>query len=144
MGETMINSLNYNKIFVDFDLDFGKNELTKDLKIRTGISAVTQSIKNIVLTSLGERPFNEEIGVGLYEYLFNLDDQGSLNFLRSKIAAYLNILEPRIECTANSIEVSSLPGNLIQINISYRLKNYTDNSLMVPLDKVTITIVGDR
>lgn len=141
----MINTFNYNKAYIDLDFDFGKNELSKDIKLRTGTAAVAQSIKNIVLTSLGERPFNEEIGVGLYNTLFELDDPVSLNFLRTKIASFLNTLETRIECSANDITILSGTGNDIQINITYRLKDYLDRTLFTQQQQlVTITIVGDR
>ena len=141
----MINTFDYNKAYVDLDFDFKKNELTKDIKLRTGTAAISQSIKNIVLTAIGERPFNDEIGIGLYNTLFDLDDPVSLTFLRSKIEAFLNSLETRIECSSNTISIVRGSGNDIQINISYKLKNYLDSTLLTQQQQlVTITISGDR
>lgn len=138
----MIKSTNYNKIYVDLDFDLKKNEVTKDVMTRTGLAAVNQSIKNIVLTSIGERPFDDSFGVGVYQTLFELDDPMSIGFLKARIQSQLRIFEPRILCESNDIQI--IPGNQVEINIKYKLKTFGNPSQFTTDQEIAIVISGDR
>lgn len=115
------NSTNYNKIFIDLDLNMEKNEITKDVKIKTGKSAVAQSIKNIVLTSRGERPFNRDFGFGMYQQLFEVQDPIFLGDIKMRLAATINQQERRVFVSGNDISINS-NGNEVTINIVYNVK----------------------
>ena len=47
-----------NKLYSDIDLTFAKRP-SGDVYKKTDGAAVKQSIKNLMLTNLGEKPFNE-------------------------------------------------------------------------------------
>jgi phage baseplate assembly protein W len=108
------------KKFKDVDLGFGKNDLTNDLKTRNGLPSISQSIKNIVLTSPGERPFSD-FGFGIYAYFWENDTVDTFIAMKTKIASAINLYEPRVKVNSNDITIIKKAGNSIEINIRYRL-----------------------
>jgi phage baseplate assembly protein W len=90
--------------FKDISLNFSRNPVTKDLVILKNEEAIKQSVKNLVLTRLGERLFNPLIGTDTTSYLFELTTTFSANSLIEEIENVLNIYEPRI--TLNNITVN--------------------------------------
>ena len=59
-GKSIITSRSV--VYSDFDLSFLKHPNTKDITILKDLDAVKQSIKNLILTSRGERPFQPTLG----------------------------------------------------------------------------------
>lgn len=108
--------------FKDFDLQFDMNSITKDVKPKSGISSISQSIKNILLTSPGERPFSQ-FGVGLNYYFFENDTLETLIAVREMITSMIGQYEPRVVVDYNDIEVVRDGPGSIRINIRYRLAN---------------------
>ena len=49
------------KKYVDIDLNFGNNPFTKDIMQKKGDLAIKQSVKNLVLSRITERPFQPQI-----------------------------------------------------------------------------------
>lgn len=136
----MLNSSNYNTIYRDLDLDMKKNDITGDFKLRTGATAVTQSIKNIVLTKNGERPFNRDFGFGMYDKLFELSDPAFMGDIKLRMAATINELERRVFVTSEDIFIETT-GNEVQINIKYTLKSAYNGSISEK-QQVTIIMTG--
>ena len=69
------------KQFVDLDLNFKKNPITRDVLSKKGENAIKQSIKNLVMTRIGEKLFSPMIGSYVYNLLFdNRDFQLSCKF----------------------------------------------------------------
>ena len=56
--------------FVDLDLDFTLNPITKDVSLKFNDEAVKRSIRNIVLTNTGEKPYIPEFGGNVKASLF--------------------------------------------------------------------------
>ncbi len=67
--------------------------------------AIKQSVKNLVLTKLGERLFNPLIGTDTTSYLFELNSTFSANSLIKEIENVLLTYEPRI--TLENITVNN-------------------------------------
>ncbi|AKJ73786.1 putative baseplate wedge subunit [Salmonella phage 38] len=57
------------KEYKDIDLKFGMHPVTKDVTKKTGVYAVLQSVRNIVMTTVGDWPTYPSIGAGLYTML---------------------------------------------------------------------------
>lgn len=55
--------------YKDIDMKFTKNPVTKDIGVRTGVWAVLQSVRNIVMTSLEEWETLPDMGGGMYREL---------------------------------------------------------------------------
>ena len=48
--------------YVDLDLFFGRKSSNSDIQDLTNIKAVKRSVRNLILTNFGEKPFHPEIG----------------------------------------------------------------------------------
>jgi|688.fasta_scaffold12144_2 phage baseplate assembly protein W len=114
----------------DLNIFFTKNTDTGDITLATGNAAIIQSIKNIILTRLGERPFNYYFGTGILDLLFDQPSSASLSFLQSDVAEKLRTLEPRI--TIRDVEIEYPVLNEIntdaRVNIRFILNNSQTNA----------------
>ena len=83
--------------FKDISMTFKTNPLNGDLIALKNASAISRSLKNIVLTSRGEKFFDPEFGSGVSESLFeNLDEVTALN-IKDEIEYSIANYEPRVE-----------------------------------------------
>lgn len=78
------------------DVDFAFTTTTsKDVAKRIDVNAVKQSIKNLLLTRPGERPFQPLLGSELYRILFEPMDVVTVEVLKSVITECIGNYEPR-------------------------------------------------
>jgi phage baseplate assembly protein W len=114
----------------DLDIFFRINNDTKDIRFVSGNSDIVQSIKNIVLTRVGERPFDNTFGTRVIDLLFDHPTFAELAFLQSDIKSILTSLEPRIIVDSVTIDYPYTAEDDvdIKINISYYLNNGEKNS----------------
>ena len=71
--------------FKDLSITFKKHPVTDDLVTVKDKSAVAQSIKGLLLTRRGERPFQPDLGSGLQDLLFEPMDYGTANQIKNNI-----------------------------------------------------------
>jgi len=72
-----------NRTFSDLDLNFKLHPVKKDINIHLNELAITNSIKNLVLTNHYERPFQPNVGSNIRRLLFdNLDSITAANIER--------------------------------------------------------------
>lgn len=116
MNNAKANVSNYK----DFDLDFSVNNLTDDIKVRSGYQSISQSVKNILFTYPGERPFSD-VGGGILNFLFENDTPETLIALREQVTSLLKLYEPRISVEFNDITTERLSDGSLRINIKYKL-----------------------
>ena len=84
-----------NRTFSDLDLNFKLHPVKKDVNIHLNELAITNSIKNLVLTNHYERPFQPEVGSNIRRLLFdNLDAITAANIER-ELEETINNFEPR-------------------------------------------------
>lgn len=92
------------KQFKDISMSMQVNPLTYDLIDIKNETAISRSIRNLVLTSPGERFFNQTLGSKVYQSLFgNLDDI-SASIIESEIKNTIKNYEPRVKII--SVDVS--------------------------------------
>ena len=58
------------KGFLDLSASFQENPLTNDLIALKNENAIARSVRNLVLTIQGERPFQPVLGTGVSQLLF--------------------------------------------------------------------------
>ena len=85
--------------FKDLSVTFKKHPVTNDLVTVKGKAAVSQSIKSLLLTRRGERPFQPDLGSGLQDLLFEPMDYGTSALIKKEITETLVRYEPRISIT---------------------------------------------
>jgi phage baseplate assembly protein W len=123
----------------DLHIFFRKNPNNNDISLLSGNSAIVQSIKNLVLTKKGERPFNNSTGTSVVDFLFEQPTLAELAFLQNEIQTILEQAEPRI--IVDSIELiyptpSSTTDDL-KINIKYVLNN---GEILPTQQSLTLTV----
>ena len=84
------------RAFKDINLSFKRHPVTNDVVVIRDEDAIKRSVKNIIFTILGEKPFEPNFGSVINESLFDLNT--SLNEIRvaDEISASLRNYEPRI------------------------------------------------
>ncbi len=85
------------KAFKDINLSFKRHPVTNDLVTVRDEDAIKRSVKNIIFTILGEKPFLPQFGSVINEALFDLNT--NLNEIRviDEIRTSLLNYEPRID-----------------------------------------------
>ena len=85
------------RAFKDINLSFKRHPVTNDVVTIRNEDAIKRSVKNIIFTILGEKPFEPNFGSVINESLFDLNT--SLNEIRvsDEIKQSLLNYEPRID-----------------------------------------------
>lgn len=108
------------KSFRDVSATFQANPLNMDLVALRNENAIARSIRNLVMTVPGERPFNSELGSNVYRLLFeNFDNQTSYA-IKTEIETSVRNFEPRVNLTA--VQVSANEDNYeFDVVIRYKI-----------------------
>ena len=94
------------RAFKDINLSFKRHPVTNDVVVIRDEDAIKRSVKNIIFTILGEKPFEPNFGSVISESLFDLNT--SLNEIRvsDEITQSLLNYEPRIDEISVTVTVS--------------------------------------
>lgn len=68
-----------------------------DIYKKFDVGAILQSVKNIILTDNGEKPFTPNFGVGVISELFEFNDSITRNKVKRLIRNNVSYYEPRVE-----------------------------------------------
>ncbi len=85
------------KAFKDINLSFKRHPVTNDVVAIRDEDAIKRSVKNIVFTTLGEKPFVPQFGSVINESLFDLNTELSEIRVSDEIRSSLLNFEPRID-----------------------------------------------
>ena len=85
--------------FKDISMSFEVNPINADIIGVKNDTAIARSIRNLVLTTPGERFFNEDLGSGVSEVLFDVLDDISGAVIRDEIEQTIIRFEPRVKLT---------------------------------------------
>lgn len=122
--------------FVDLDLDFTRNPITNDVSLKFNDEAVKRSIRNIVLTNSGEKPYVPEFGGNIKASLFNNFTPLTVVTLRGQLETAIRNFEPR----ANLLKVEiteRIDANELIVSIVFSILNSSDPiTLEVPLERI--------
>ena len=106
------------KGFRDLSASFQTNPLSNDLIALKNESAIARSVRNLVLTIQGERPFQPVLGTGVSRLLFENMDKLTASAIRSELRTTIENYEPRVEI--NEIIVEPDPeGNAMDVTLQY-------------------------
>ena len=92
--------------FKDLSFNFTKNPVTGDIVVLKNEEAIKQSVKNLILTQINERPFNPNLGTNTTSYLFELNTNIAANKLIDEIENVINVYEPRINLQNITVDVN--------------------------------------
>ena len=94
------------KAFKDINLSFKRHPVTNDVVVIRDEDAIKRSVKNIVFTTLGEKPFVPQFGSVVNESLFDLNTELSEIRVADEIRSSLLNYEPRIDNVIVNVTVS--------------------------------------
>jgi phage baseplate assembly protein W len=101
------------KGFLDISSSFQVNPLNFDLISIKNETAIARSVRNLILTTPGEKFFNENIGSRISQSLFENIDEINASIIKDEIVNTIENYEPRVE--------------LIEVFVSPDYDNYTFN-----------------
>jgi phage baseplate assembly protein W len=108
------------KAFRDTSLSFQVNPLNKDLIALRNETAISRSVRNLVLTNRGERFFDPFYGSRIKKLLFENLDEITAKYLQEEIEFVIKNYEPRV--SLNFVEVTpDYDNNQFDVLIDYRI-----------------------
>ena len=121
--------------YKDLNLNLLSHPNTGDLVFLKGADAVKRSVRNIVLTSLYERHFDDSFGCQATGLLFENISEFTAVSIQTTIESALNFYEPRINLINVDVAVDE-DNNGYSVDITFEVKNI--------LTPVTINIFLER
>ena len=126
------------KSFKDISMSFQVNPLTNDLIAITNTTAIARSLRNLVLTTPGERFFNENLGSQVNNLLFeNVDDITAMS-VRSEIISVIENYEPRVKLLKVSVN-----ANIDDYNMDVRIV-YQVIGIDIPPQELSFVLIPTR
>ena len=126
------------KAFKDINLSFKRHPVTNDLVVIKNEDAIKQSIKNIIFTILGEKPFLPLFGSKLNSALFELDTNFNETKISDEISSVLLNNEPRI---SNILVSVSNPDDTHELNVTIQ---YDITGIPSPSQAVDVVLFPAR
>ena len=106
------------KSFKDISATFQINPLNRDLIQLKNTNAIARSIRNLIMTVPGERPFNPVLGSNVTSLLFETLDNLTASTIKSEIINTIENFEPRVKL--NEVIVKASPDeNQFDVLIQY-------------------------
>ena len=108
------------KSFKDLSMSFKFNPLSGDLITLKNENAIARAVRNIVLTTPGEKFFDPDFGSSVSEILFeNVDDITAVS-IQDEIRNCLNNYEPRVDLV--NVDVNpNFDENQFDVKITYKI-----------------------
>ena len=108
------------KSFKDLSMSFKFNPLSGDLITLKNENAIARAVRNIVLTTPGEKFFDPDFGSSVSEILFeNVDDITAIS-IEDEIKSSLKNYEPRVELINVTVD-PNFDENQFDVRITYRI-----------------------
>lgn len=121
-AEKITQQLKTREIFSDFLDGFNRHPVTSALARVVNDNAINQSIKNLVFTNRGERPFDLEIGCDISKALFEPNDYISAENIKMYVKDTLSRYEPRIDVKDVVVDYST-DRDTFKLTIVYYILN---------------------
>ena len=106
--------------FKDISMSFQTNPLNSDLIALKNETAISRSLRNIVLTVPGEQFFNENFGSRVSQSLFENIDNITASIIEDEIKESINNFEPRVKLLSVKA-IADLDSNGFDVNIQYKI-----------------------
>ncbi|ADO98488.1 baseplate wedge subunit [Cyanophage S-TIM4] len=90
--------------FTDLSLGMVKNANTQDVAVVKNDNAIKQAIKNLIMTTPGEKPFQPLVGSNISKLLFEPLDDFTSDAIKQEIINTINRFEPRVRLTGVRVQ----------------------------------------
>ena len=106
--------------FKDISMSFQVNPLTDDLIAIKNQTAISRSLRNLVLTLPGERFFNNDVGSRVNDLLFENMDDLTASSIKDEIENTIENYEPRVKLLTTEV-VANPDSNEFDVIITYEI-----------------------
>ena len=118
------------RAFKDINLSFKRHPVTNDVITINDEDAIKRSVKNIIFTILGEKPFMPQFGSVVGESLFDLDTNLNEVRITDEIRTSLVNFEPRIDIIDVVVQVYP-DSNEMNCTVEYEIVGMTAETQIV-------------
>ena len=118
------------RAFKDINLSFKRHPVTNDVITINDEDAIKRSVKNIIFTILGEKPFMPQFGSVVGESLFDLDTNLNEVRITDEIRTSLVNFEPRIDIIDVVVQVYP-DSNEMNCVVEYEIVGMTAETQIV-------------
>jgi|LULE01.1.fsa_nt_gb phage baseplate assembly protein W len=108
-------------LFSDLNLKLVKHPGTDDVSPLRDLDAITNSVKHLLLTDYGDRPFHPEVGSNVSRLLFEPADAFTAVTLKDEIKQCLERFEPRVRNVSVSV-IDNMDINAYQIQVGFNVR----------------------
>ena len=104
--------------FLDISASWQNNPLSNDLIGLKNENAISRSVRNLILTTQGERPFQPVLGSNVNNLLFDNMDKLTAAALKEEIRNTIENYEPRVELEDIIVD-PNFDNNEFNVTIQY-------------------------
>lgn len=104
--------------FLDLSASWQNNPLSNDLITLKNENAIARSVRNLILTTQGERPFQPVLGSNVNNLLFENMDKLTAAALKDEIRNTIENYEPRVEIEEIIVD-PNFENNEFNVTIQY-------------------------
>ena len=104
--------------FKDVSASFQVNPINYDLVTIKNVTAINRSIRNLILTVPGEKPFTPDLGCYCSRLLFEQFNDQTANQIRIEIERTINTYEPRVSLQGVDVR-ANIDSNEFDVIIRY-------------------------
>jgi len=123
-ADKITETLYIQQTYSDFTNDLTVHPISQQLVILKNADSVKQSLRNLILTNLGEKPFNPLFGSNINKSLFELFDPFFVEDVKRYVTLAVQQYEPRVNLI--SVDVSQdRTETAVMINVVFSLINTT-------------------
>ena len=115
-----LNEQDSKNLYSDLDLRMSIHPVKKDVIPLNDIQAVRNSVKNLILTNFGERPFQSKLGSNVTALLFEPADQFTAIQMKKEIDRLLKDHEPRVNAVKIKI-LDDVDANAYRVSIKFNV-----------------------
>ena len=121
MAETIFPT----NVYSDIDLAFTRvgSKSPYSIALKRDKNAIAQAVRNLILTTPGEKPFLPDFGGGVVNLLFDTITPETVASINSSIRYSLEVYEPRVIFDEVIFDESKLDSNNLMLEIRYFLRN---------------------
>ena len=124
--------------FKDISATFQSNPLNGDLIALKNENAIARSVRNLVMTIPGERPFAPALGSNINNLLFENFDELTAEAIKSEIKQTLVNYEPRVELESVKVK-PNYEAHEFHVTL-----NYIIVGMDVPQQELTFALLPTR
>lgn len=117
--------------YKDLDMSFAKNPATDDLRVKSDVEAIKQSVKNLVFLNYGDLPFRPLYGGNVRSKLFEPATALTASDIETSIRKVLRD-EPRVEVVAVRVTDDNFDVNSMAVTVVVNILNI-ESQIEVPI-----------